>query len=67
MLNPLKSPNNKIADRSLEVFEDKMLSILWLNTPNSMFECNTPLYFSQKGSVGYLRVLTFLERMLIQT
>ncbi len=65
MLNSLKSPNNNISDRSLEVFEDKMLSTLWLNTPNSMFECDTPLHFSQKGGVDYLRVLNFLERMQI--
>jgi hypothetical protein len=63
MLNPLESTNKNVINRSLEVFEDQLLSTLWLNTPNHMFENNTPLYFCQKGSVGYLRVLTFLERM----
>jgi hypothetical protein len=43
---------SKIIEQSIEVFEDRMLSMLWLNTPNSLFECQTPLAFSNKGSVG---------------
>jgi hypothetical protein len=54
---------SKIIEQSIEVFEDRMLSMLWLNTPNSLFECQTPLAFSNKGSVGVLRVLTVLTRM----
>jgi len=53
----------QIMNQTMEVFEDKMLSILWLNTPNSIFECHTPLHFSNKGTVGVLRVLTVLGRM----
>jgi uncharacterized protein (DUF2384 family) len=54
---------SRLIDRTIEVFEDEMLSMLWLNTPNSLFEYCTPLSFSSRGSVGVQRVLTILARI----
>ena len=52
-----------IIDLALAIFHDELITSLWLNTPNSIFEGYTPLQFCNKGDVGSLRVLTILERI----
>lgn len=54
---------SNIIDLALAIFHDELLTTLWLNTPNTLFEGYTPLQFCDKGDVGSLRVLTVLERI----
>ena len=56
-----ESLNKQIFATAKDVFNDKMLSTLWLNTPNTLFECTTPIYFCNRGGVGVLRVLTLID------